>query len=434
VKGYLRLIGLLFSILAYGAACETGVIGDVHPPDLLDYPIDVIADPSGRIVWVTSGNFDLAYQGGAVLAVDVLTHEFVTAIADDGTTAPVSFQLGGFPGPFSLLQRDGKAVAGYSLSRTDRALYHVQISGSPEAPELQCPHGKRHKDGILVCPLKGATTTGTIQGDEAPIAVEVGKYPYGTLIHQAGPGEDQDVLLAASLWDGTLSAFGLDVEGTPTFQAVEHFDPGLFAMAENPVTGHIYATNKSNNAIDVFRLLPPPSDEFSRLFPNQAKLEKIDSIVVPVAPLDETTEFYARYLAVAPDGSRLFVAFRLSSTVVVIDISQSNTAQSQGYVLAKIPVGASPSDVELVPATDTTPELLYVSCFADNRVDVVDPSIGIVIDTIRTGEGPFGLAYVDNDDIGIRRLYVTNFYSHSLGVIELDPTSPYYHSQVAEIR
>ena len=156
--------------------------------------------------------------------------------------------------------------------------------------------------------------------------------------------------------------------------------------------------------------------------------------MIPEAPLDEATEYYSRYMAVSPDGSRLFVAFRLSSTVVVIDISQSTTTESHGYVLGKIPVGGSPSDVELVPATETTPELLYVSCFAEDRVDVIDPALGIVVDSIRTGEGPFGMAYVDNVDIGIRRMYVTNFYNHSLGVIELDPTSPYNHSQVAELR
>ena len=48
--------------------------------------------------------------------------------------------------------------------------------------------------------------------------------------------------------------------------------------------------------------------------------------------------------------------------------------------------------------------------------------------------GPFGLAWVNNPDLGINRLYVANFNANSVGVIELDPASPFYHTEVAEIR
>ena len=75
-----------------------------------------------------------------------------------------------------------------------------------------------------------------------------------------------------------------------------------------------------------------------------------------------------------------------------------------------------------------------MACFSANRIDVVDPAQGIVIASVPTGRGPFGLAFVDNADLGIRRLYVANFYNHSVGVVELDPTSPYFHTQIAEAR
>ena len=69
-----------------------------------------------------------------------------------------------------------------------------------------------------------------------------------------------------------------------------------------------------------------------------------------------------------------------------------------------------------------------------DRIDVVDPALGVVVDTIRTGNGPFGMAYVRNPELGIDKLYVALFHEQSVGVIELDPASPYHHTVVAEIR
>ena len=68
---------LLFAL----AGCASEEAGDPHPVDRLDFPVAVTADPSGDVVWVTSGNFDLAYRGGAVLAIDVHTNAFIPAAA-----------------------------------------------------------------------------------------------------------------------------------------------------------------------------------------------------------------------------------------------------------------------------------------------------------------------------------------------------------------
>ena len=58
---------------------------------------------------------------------------------------------------------------------------------------------------------------------------------------------------------------------------------------------------------------------------------------------------------------------------------------------------------------------------------------GEVVARIPTGRGPFSLAYVDNPELGIQRVYVTHFYDHSVGAVEVDPMSPYFQQQIAEI-
>jgi hypothetical protein len=44
------------------------------------------------------------------------------------------------------------------------------------------------------------------------------------------------------------------------------------------------------------------------------------------------------------------------------------------------------------------------------------------------------MALVDRADLGLRRLYVALFQDAAVGVVELDATSPFYHTEVAEIR
>jgi hypothetical protein len=80
------------------------------------------------------------------------------------------------------------------------------------------------------------------------------------------------------------------------------------------------------------------------------------------------------------------------------------------------------------------PELAYISCFGKDALDVIDPTTGDHVAHIRTGRGPFGMAFIENKALGIRRLYVANFHSQTVGVVELDPDSPYFHTQIAEIR
>ena len=41
---------------------------------------------------------------------------------------------------------------------------------------------------------------------------------------------------------------------------------------------------------------------------------------------------------------------------------------------------------------------------------------------------------VRNAELGIDRLYVALFHDQSVAVIELDPSSPYHHTVIAEIR
>ena len=410
------------SVAATLVACERDDLGEDHPTDVINYPVSVTADPSGRLVWVTSGNFDLSYRGGAVLAVDITTHDFVTD--EDGEA--VAFMVGGYPGPFHVLERNGEAVAGYVLSREDDALYHVTLSGDPERPRLDCPEGARVDTGILKCLVGGAIAFDEVEDSEGNSELlELGADPYSGLVHKAGPGETDDLLLTGALGALSVASFTLDVVGRP--ELVDSFGAGqaTFAFAEDPITRRIYTTSKLTNVLNVLAVSPPDPDD-----PDAPLLELTRTITLPASEVAD----HARSLAVSTDGKRLYAAYRSPSSLLVLDVSEGADGVPFEQVLAKVDVGLRPGDLAVVPASADLPELVYVSCFREDRIDVVDPKLGVVVDSIPTGRGPFGLAYVDNPTLGLRRLYVANFHHESVGVVELDPASPYFHVQFAEIR
>ncbi|MBD90164.1 MAG: hypothetical protein CL940_07490 [Deltaproteobacteria bacterium] len=420
------LVVVIALTLLAASACERPATGPHHPVDQLDYPVAVTADPSGEIVWVTSGNFDLAWRGGAVLAVDVKDHSFLTAQSDEGDV-PVGAEIGSFPGPLELLEREGRAVAGYVLSRTDAALYQVQLSGDPAAPVVTCPGGTRADSGLMSCPAESALDdVPYTDADDESQTLDLGTDPYGALVLE-GQADTPALLLTGAMVEGTVGIFELGEEGTPEALASLDITGGLLDFAANPLTGRIYASHKFSNAISVLAIAPRDPQQPSA----PVELEKLGNIPLPSNLLSAD---HARGLAVSPDGRRLYAAYRAPSSLVVLDVSDKASNAPEERVLTKVAVHSRPSDVAVAPASHGLPELVYVSCYLGDRVDVVDPALGLVVDSIAVGDGPSGVAFLQNDELGVRRLYVANFHDQSMGVIELDPGSSAFHTQIAEVR
>ena len=350
--GLLATAALGLAILSM-PACDRPASGPHHPVDQLDYPVAVTADPSKKLVWVVSGNFDLAWRGGAILAIDVVDHSFVKAETEDGLV-PVGAEIGSFPGPMELLVRDGRAVAGYVLSRTESALFQIQLSGDPGAPVVDCPGGKRAESGLMVCPAESAIDEQPItnQAQEAD-TLDLGIDPYGAMVHDIGEA-DRSLLLTGGMVDGNVALFELDAVGTPTGLAELDITGGLLDFVANPLTGRIYASHKHSNAISVLALAPPNSADDGGIL----RLEKLGTIPLPANVLSID---HGRGMALSPDGRRLYAAYRAPSSVLVIDVSDQASAEPSERVLAKIPVHSRPSDVVVAPAGHGLPELVYAA-------------------------------------------------------------------------
>lgn len=416
---------LLSLVITALLACTGGEVGPPHPADRLDYPVSVTADPSGELVWVVSGNFDLAYRGAALLAIDVAENRFVPELA---------VEIGNFPGPLSFLEKDGRAVAGYIASREEDRLYTITLSGDdPGRPEVACPEG-RASGSILYCPPDGAILDTEVEVDGDPFDLTVGNDPYATLVAPARLGGEPDLLFVGGMANGVLATLALAADGTPRLVGGLGIVSGLFGLAQNPATGRLYVSGKLSPTFSVLEVAPRKDpeapDDPDALDPTNPYLTLLTTVTVPEPALVRDR---ARALAISKDGTRLYATYRAPDSLIVFDIADDAAGNLRNRVLQRIPTCDDPGDIEVV-TTDTGHELLYVSCFKDDRVEVVDPRAGEIVGGVRVGQGPSDMAVVDRPDLGVRRLYVALFNDHAVSVIDLDPASPSYHQEIGEIR
>jgi YVTN family beta-propeller protein len=154
--------------------------------------------------------------------------------------------------------------------------------------------------------------------------------------------------------------------------------------------------------------------------PNRAVLRHVDRLVCStchrelpshVMVLDQghrRSPLDARYktpvkIAVAADGTRLYVVCEHSNSLLVID-------PATGTVLREIPVGMRPKDVAVSPDGRT----LYVTNYLSDSVTVIDATTGQATVEVPVGSEPHGAIL----DATGRQLFVLNTGENSISVLD----------------
>jgi YVTN family beta-propeller protein len=105
-------------------------------------------------------------------------------------------------------------------------------------------------------------------------------------------------------------------------------------------------------------------------------------------------------IAIAPDGTKVYVVNGFDGSVSVIDASTKK-------VLTNIAVGKAPQEIALT----SDGKRAYVTSFATNSVSVLDLTTNTAVTTVVVGATPDGVA-VSPDD---KRVYVANYNFNNVG-------------------
>lgn len=417
----MQRIAIGLTILALSSAClgcaeEFRGRAPIH--DGIHYPVGLAVDETSGALLVANSNFDLTYDSASIVAVDLETNSFLDTYVS----------VGAFPGDMVLARPEGSADGfGYITVRGNNSLTFFNVSGGigdNADYSLYCNNDddkEQHR-----CSGDHVVDEGTLEADEETgelVDVSLGADPFALALIPGGSGVP-DRVVTGSLRTGTVTLMDIVAEdpdlkpGFPLIVAQYDAVQGVHTLAADPVTGFIYMTNKYVPAI--------------------YKLGVEESVDGPTLSLEETvllpspfnTGDYGRGFAFAREGRFALIAYRTPPSVLVLD-GGDDTKSYEQTTLKLVPVGAEPAHLRVYPSGPDGKELAYVVCHGDNVVWVLDTQTFLPVAKIPVGGGPYDMAAVFNDKL--KRGYVSNFVGHTVSVIDLDPDSPYYHTQIAEI-
>jgi DNA-binding beta-propeller fold protein YncE len=429
---------------------------DLQPPrDNLIYPTGLAVSPDGSRLFAVNANSDLRWSSGSVLAGDL-------DVIDQLVTEWLALPLGpdrcqGQGGPLAraecacepddpavltcaqslVFDRDeGVRIGNFAtdigvqdLGNGEVRLF-VPVRGDPSVTwirhagdELQCDGSG---EGFPLCDddrvLSFASDPGrTLRSEPFEVFVD-SEAQFAMVTHLQGaavslltaprdgaPALVDDISnLFSSNTNGVQAAIG--VAGRPVL-----LPPG--GEPPTPAPPLVYVTSRSDNRVQMLSVAPAQGDVPPRVVPaGQFFLNS-------VAPSSDS-----RGIAFDATGERAFVANRNPPMLHVLDTSTTAAGTPGNEIHANVELCRDPAN--LVAGDPGAGTRVYVSCFPEGQVWIIDPEAGVVEAIVTTGNGPHALAM----DPQRKRLYVANYLDHSLAVVELDPASPARNQVVLRLR
>lgn len=186
---------------------------------------------------------------------------------------------------------------------------------------------------------------------------------------------------------------------------------GVGELLYDPLRDRIYATSRLTNLVYV---VDATTWDFLGAFQISSNVSGID----------------ARGLALAPDGSELYVIDRSPESVMVIDPdlfdgTATRPRISSDSVIASISTSGGPAQIALSPDG----AYAFVTGFNANVVDVIDLRQRRLLRSIPTSHGPYGIRLSSDG----RRAYVTTFFGPAVDVLDTDTASPTFGTVLTTI-
>jgi YVTN family beta-propeller protein len=284
--------------------------------------------------------------------VNVGNYPVGVAVNPDGTKVYVTNNMGSYPNLQSIVSvidtATNKVTANISLGNNP---FPADVAVSPDGTKVYALNNMGNYPSLqsIVSVIDTATNTvaSTVKVGLNPLGLDIN--PDGTKVYVTDPeGKTVSIIDTAT---NTVSAT-VNVGGTPTGVAVSPDGTKVYVTAYNLV----HATNG---------------------------LITMDGMVDVISPSSNTvitsiTGFKHPYhIAVAPDGSKVYLIDLYSNTVIVIDAATNN-------VKATIPVGNFTTGVSITPDG----KKLYVVDSDSNSVSVIDVATNTVIASIPVGDKP----------------------------------------------
>ncbi|HTM21348.1 MAG TPA: YncE family protein, partial [Kofleriaceae bacterium] len=434
----LRLSIAISCAAALGGCTASGE--DVRPPpDQIFFPSGVGLAPAATAgdpepaLFVVNANSELRYDTGSVVAVDLDAVDALIAtwlggdqpadpsgceqccIPDGQTPSAINCKEAGVLVPDAIV-RTGNFATDVAVQALDtgnlRVLLPVRgdpsltwIDYDPAARTLDCGGGGE----IPICDDTHRLTQMRNDLDLPPLSGE----PFSLFVDGVN-----GYTFITHLVNGVVTLVATPSSGDPP--VIEDAIAGLFAA--NPQTGQ-------RNSVGVAGRTPGAPDDL--VYITSSTEDRVQMLTVRDGPDGlgiVPGEFFfldrifpsedGRGIAFSGDGERAYLVNRLPPSVQVLDTSLDETGFPRNRVIGAIEICR---DASVLTVGDLgAGERIYVTCFGDGEVWVLDPNDLTLEATIDVGRGPHRSAL----SVARKRLYVANYLEDTIAVVDLTPGAP----------
>jgi len=384
----------------------------IDPPvDRFFFPTGMARTAGGRYLLVANSNFDLRYNAGTVVAVDLARVD--AAIAEcSGCCRQARDEA-------SFLRTEATVVVGSQV--TDLAVApggeraYATVRGNASLTWIDLDEAAADGPGLLTC-FDAFSDARRCDGRHEVIRTGdlwVPAEPYALLVLE-------DWVLTGHVDSGDVALFDVSGGRAPAVvRVLDQFPEGVNGFARHPSGDWLYVVSRDSS-----RLYPFTVSMASRHAGEGPAVSSAPSVAIT----SNNGGADCRSLAFSPDGTRACVANRDPPSLVVFD-STPRADGSPGFtLLATIELGSGPSKVAVQPLSGGGYLVLAV-CFNAEQLFVVDPDLLAVVHVLPTGVGPHAIV----PDAEARRAYLANFGESTIWVLDFDPRSAYFGQSVLSI-
>ncbi len=445
-------VGVLFALVAGCTASAT----EVEPPrDQLFFPTGIAVAPDESVVFVASSNSELRYDSGTLAVIDMAkvtstvgawetSRDLGACTADpdhretlicDETPfirASAGVRTGNFATDVAI-QDFGSHFRLFSPNRGDPSIAWADYDGTA----LRCSDDT--DAGFHQCDDAHRLTSVLEDPDMNHVADEpFGAFAYADPANPAdpvNPTRQNGYAIVTHQTNGVVTLIDSPSDGPAVISDIKYnvFNPDLTTglRGASGVTGRhtaggdlVYVGSRTDDRIAVMTIersaVAPPALLYSSYF-------YLDAIGT-----DSGTggSYDTRGMTFSADGSELYLVNRLPPSLQVYDTEVSPTGAIPNRLNTAADICREGSNVTSVDLGAGVGTRVYVTCFGDGSVYVIDPSGAAQLDdVIASGRGPFAVSAAPMAKL----VFVTNFLEDTISVIDVNPTSLYRNRVVLRI-
>jgi DNA-binding beta-propeller fold protein YncE len=433
------LTGVLCVLAGALAAACTASAADVRPPsDQLFFPSGVALSPDESVLFVANANSELRYDSGTISVFDVMAinnaianppsecqrdpDHSETLVCDEAQflRPDAGVRIGNFATDIGVQKLDPGQARLFVPTRGDPSVAWANYDGA----NLSCGSSS---GGFALCDDAHRLTSVNID----PNAQGVTDEPFGVFVdsdhgfavvtHQTN-GEvtlidsPKDIASTAVISDVKYNVFAADIAtGLRGATGVTGRKLPLITLPDGKQLDNelIYVGSRTEDRIQTFTVTRPENDAPPYLLANQFFfLDSVGTNPGVGGSID------TRGMQISADSNRLYLVNRRPPTLQVFDTSIGPEGTPRNVAVAASDICREASTLVAFGIGDA--ERVYVTCFLDGQIYVVDPRGQSQVEDIFTvGRGPYAIVGSPMHN----KLFITNFLEDTIAVVDVDPTS-----------